>query len=763
TLTAGIGDPGKKAEAIFYWVSQAIRYLGITVEKDAPGYEPHEASMTFSRRAGVCRDNAALLVAMLRLAGLEAYPVLIMNGPKKDPEVPQPYFNHAVACVRNPDGTDLLMDATDESTRELFPAYLNNQSYLTATPRGETLLTSPIVPAGQNMLTIDTTGSLDERGTLRAATLITFEGINDNVYRRLFSGLTPLERRQFFEKIVMRTAPGGTVTSFDLAPEDMLDTTRRIEARVGFAVTGWAIPGKSTVMLPLPRFGRSVGMANILVGGMGLKKRRYPYVTDVACGIAERMQLNVGRGFGAVVSLPGYEAVDNRGSFLKTTLTLRERTLVLEQTFRLKVTEYSPGEYRELQETARKIETDNRKMPIFSRASRGGALSGEAWYAPFEADAVVLDELHEYRVADPSSWTETRHVKMKVLTYAGKKKFSDLRLGYNPGWETVEVKQASVTSPTGVKTTVHEREINVMDAPWAADARRYPASKIMVVSLPGVEEGSVIEYTVISHKTGRPFFSLHGESCARDNERIVRRTRDHSLVTLDGVLRYTEPIGKKTVRIDAPDNMKLAISPDGGEAGSPGDPADMPRPGTEVKVSRRKGRCVYEVTAGHVPPVRQEDSLPPWYGFNPVIFASTGSWKDYGHEVHSALLHAASFNTRVKEATAEAVKGAGSTAEKIRAVRDFVDRNIRAVPTAFSELPASQATPADRVLADGYGHSADRAAVLYAMLTAAGFNPEFVLATWVSPLAELRKPMEDYPSPHWVSDVLVRVPEGAGF
>lgn len=758
-LTSGLADPGKKAEAIFYWVSQEIRYLGITVEKDAPGYEPHEASMTFDRRAGVCRDKAALLVAMLRLAGLEAYPVLIMNGPKKDPEVPQPYFNHAVSCVRNPDGTYLLMDATDESTKELFPAYLNNQSYLTATPRGETLLTSPVVPAEQNMLTIDTTGSLDEHGSLQAATAISFDGINDNIYRKFFSQLTPSERRQYFEKIVMRTAPGGILTSFDLVPDDMLDTSQRLEARMSYEVKGWTIPGKGTLMLPLPRFGRSVGMANILVGKMGLKKRRYPYVTDVACGIAERLRLNTARGAGTVVSLPEYEAIDNRGSFLKTTLAMREQALVLDQTFRLKVPEYSPDEYRELQDTARKIETDNRKMPIFSLASsRGKAQSAEAWYAPFQADAVVLDELHEYRVADPSSWTETRRVKMKVLTYAGKKKFSDLRMSYNPGWEKIELKQASVTSPAGVKTAVDEREINVMDAPWAADARRYPASKIMVVSLPGVEEGSVVEYTVISKKTGRPFFSLHGESCARDNERVVHRTRDdHSLVTMDGVLRYPEPIEKKTVRIDVPEGMKLAISPEGGAGG----PFGTPRPG--AKVFSRGGRRVYEVVAEHVPPVRQEDYLPPWYGFNPVLFASTGSWVEYGREVNEAFLHASSFNARVGEAAAGAVKGLGSAAEQIRAIRDFVDRNIRAVPAAFFELPAGQATPADRVLADGYGHSADRAVVLYAMLAAAGFAPEFVLATWASPIGELRKSMEDYPSPYWASDVLVRVREGGGF
>jgi len=42
----------------------------------------------------VCRDKAALLVAMLRKAGLPAYPVLVNYGEKKDQDVPNPFFNH---------------------------------------------------------------------------------------------------------------------------------------------------------------------------------------------------------------------------------------------------------------------------------------------------------------------------------------------------------------------------------------------------------------------------------------------------------------------------------------------------------------------------------------------------------------------------------------------------------------------------------------------------------------------------------------------
>ena len=52
--------------------------MGITTETEAPGYEPHDVSLTFSKRYGVCRDKAALLAVMLRAAGFDAFPVLIM-------------------------------------------------------------------------------------------------------------------------------------------------------------------------------------------------------------------------------------------------------------------------------------------------------------------------------------------------------------------------------------------------------------------------------------------------------------------------------------------------------------------------------------------------------------------------------------------------------------------------------------------------------------------------------------------------------------
>jgi hypothetical protein len=86
-LTDGATTDTDKIKALFYYVSKNIRYMGVTPEKDRPGFEPHDVSLTFAKKYGVCRDKAALLVAMLRMAGLKAYPVLINVGNRLDQEV----------------------------------------------------------------------------------------------------------------------------------------------------------------------------------------------------------------------------------------------------------------------------------------------------------------------------------------------------------------------------------------------------------------------------------------------------------------------------------------------------------------------------------------------------------------------------------------------------------------------------------------------------------------------------------------------------
>lgn len=104
-----------QAKAIYEFVAKEVRY--VAVEYGDSGYEPHSASDVFVNKYGDCKDQAILLVALLKEAGIDAYPVLIptrrMYPIAKD--FPSITFNHVIAAV-NIDDNYIFMDPTSNTT-----------------------------------------------------------------------------------------------------------------------------------------------------------------------------------------------------------------------------------------------------------------------------------------------------------------------------------------------------------------------------------------------------------------------------------------------------------------------------------------------------------------------------------------------------------------------------------------------------------------------------------------------------------------------
>ena len=710
-LVQGATNRNARIEKIFQFVSQQIRYMGITTETEAPGYEPHDVKVTFQNRYGVCRDKAALLASMLRLAEIPAYPVLIYVGPKKDEKVPQPYFNHAIVGAQGEDGAIVLMDPTDEHTTELLPSYLCNRSYLVANPEGDPLRTSPIIPAAQNLLTIRSTGKLDAAGTLSMQSTLQFAGINDNAYRGHFSQLKPVERRRFFEGRIKDRVPGARLTAFDIQPENMQDTSKPLTVTLSYEATDYPVKGDAYSMLPLPWLGTAVGYVNFVLGQTGLDKRKYPLSTEIACGVREEFQIALEGGLGPVVSQPAYSPISTNTLTFEPRLALESNVLQGSSSFLLNTVEFTPAEYLVLKQALKDIEYSRRMKEVFR------AVPSEAG----EYDVGILSDDTSVELVDARNWTTVQSMKMKVLTYAGKKRFSELKFAFNPAWADVKLDQAIVTNPDGKVHTVAKEEMNLMDAAWVGAAPRYPGEKTLVVSLPGVEVGSVIEYRVIQTMKDVPFFSLNKP------------------------FRGFEPADSVTLRVSAPSSLNLSV-------------LDGARPAVTSRRQEQQGRTVWEWQASRLPTIVKEDSLPPSWDFTPTVFVSAGDWAAYARQVGEALKRAAAGQARAADKARELTRGLKSDADRITAIRDFVARAIRPAGPSMPALPLSCITPADRTLAEGYGNTSDRAVVLVAMLEEAGLNPEFVLASsWGSRLPALRRPLVDCPQRGLYDGVLVRV------
>ena len=705
-LVADSTNTMDKIKAVFNFVSQDIRYMGITTEEEAPGYEPHDVSLTFSNRYGVCRDKAALLASMLRIVDVEAFPVIIMAGPKKDEEVPQAFFNHAVTAALDDNGEYVLMDSTDENTKDIFPSYLQNMSYIVARPEGDTLRTSPIIPADDNLLKITSTGSLDKAGNLEAESSLVFEGINDTAYRGYFSKIKPEERRRFFEGHVKKSMPTATLESFTILPKELRDTTQPLTIKLAYSADNLLIEGAENKMLSLPKLGSSLGYANFLLGQTGLEKRKYPLYTRMTAGIRETLELEIPDDIGSL-NIPGYQPIDSDQLAWNVQVAQQGNTLMATNNFLLNTVEFTPEEYLVLKDNLKEIEYNVRKRLILDPPTESDIAS----------DVRILERKIEIALEDAGHWKETQHSKIKILTYAGKKKNSEIKLSYNPAWQHIELTRAKVTHQDGTVKEISEDELNLMDAGWVASAPRYPTEKILVANLPGVEIGSVLEYEFVSTVKGKPFFSS------------------------SQLFNSHEPIDSKTLTISAPESLDLNIR----------------NTGIEESKSVSNGTVTYTWSSEKQSAVKKEEGLPAWWTFNPAVFISTSDWKTYGKELHSHLMQAAENQTDAEALSAQLTDGLSSDPEKVIAVRDWVAENLRSAGPGLTSLPLTSITPADQTIEEGYGNNSDRMVVLYSLLESAGFNPEFILSGGLSLIPEAAEPLLTVPSRGALNKVLVKL------
>ena len=724
-LTRDTHDDLGKIQTLFYYVSQNIRYMGVTPEKDRPGFEPHDVCLTFDKKYGVCRDKATLLVAMLREAGFKAWPALVSVGSRKDPEVPDAGFNHAIAAVELKDGEYTLMDPTDEHARDLFPSYDGNQSYLVAKPGGETIHTSPVVPPDQNMIRIRTTGTLEPSGELRANSEFLFDGINDDAYRGAFSQMRPDDRRRFFESRLQAAVPGAKLTSLKLTPENILDVTEKLRGEIEFSATGMTATGNGKAVVTLPWLGTHLGVVNSITRDADLDRRKYPLQTWVTCGLNETISLKLGKGFSGVVSLPKFQPLgDESLSYDQEVKTGNDGTIECKRDLKLKTVDYSPAQYLVMKKALKALASDSRKAPILTvhTVPTTADTTKESTGTPrVESNAKVLDVRRTLDVTDAHTALYRTSYTKRILTYAGKIQESEIKLEFNPSCEEVKFLKGVVTSTKGERREVSPGEIHVLDTESGASAKRYTGGKILVANLPSVEVGSTIEVEYERLIKGKPFIS--------------------------GIefFQLRDELQKKTFELTAPEQLKIGKLLSGG-ALSP----------AEYKTNENGTQHLFW-NAEDRKALPEEKDLPPNWLFWPSVTFYLGDFETYLKELQQVFLNRSESSAHVAKIARKIVAESKSRLDTLRAIRDYVATNIREAGPSFIQLPLHELSQADVTLSEGYGHQADRAILLYAMLAAAGFQPELVLASDLPAIEKISKIAVTFPLPDDFSTLLLKV------
>ena len=703
TLAAGKNEKAA-IRAMFDFVSKEIRYTGVTNENTAPGYEPHDVKDTFAQKHGVCRDKAALLAAMLLEAGFDAFPVLFMAGDPKDPEVPNNYFNHAITGVKTASGELILMDPTDENSVDMLPGYAMDKSFLCATKKGDTLRRTAVVPAEKNLVKIKSQGVIDKDFTLHLSSKLTFDGVNDNIYRSAFARWSKNYQEQFTASAIKRALPGAELKNFKVLPENIRDLSQPFQMFIECTVKDIANVKWSSGLIAMPFIGREFGLFNFMVGDKLLKGRKYPMRFDSTAGVVEDCVITL-QGDLKVVALPAYKKLSDPVLESDFKVQFNAGQLVGSRNTKLKTVEVSAAQYAGFIKAVQNISFADKRKVVAQRKIELGNIAKDG------AKALVLDKLCRVTFSNRSDYTAEYTVKKQILNYAGVKEHSELSLSFVENILTAEFISARVFTADGkLKNNVDIKTAKIMDEAVSAGAPRYPAAKRLVLPLPGVEPGCMIEYVY------RMSFKGMHNAC-----NIVSLAEFMPVMSGTAVFSYPASLQKY---------FKLLL----------------PAAGFDIERKSVGKNNIVAVKAENIPMYKEEPAVPPVKLFAPIAGISSFDTAKYAETVLESFRKAADKAPEATRLATDFVQKYPDLRQRVRAIRDFVAQKIRPAGLETDVLGCKYITPADVTLRDGYGNSIDRAVLLYSLLKNAGIeNIAVVLASDMPDLEVFRNKYLELP------------------
>jgi len=343
-LVRGKNSERQRLDALFFFVARRIRYLGIIEEANRPGFEPHDVSLTFERRYGVCRDKAALLVAMLRVAGFPAAPVLVSAGSKLDPEMAIPNFNHAIAAVLDNSGQPkIYMDPTSETSRQFLPDYEQDSSCLPALPQGSDLLVTPIKAPDSNLFTMEIADVLHENGTLTGRLEAMAHGFADTAFRSVLMRKSKDEQERFLKIFLLKRQPRLLIQEISwLDPGD--------DSKNFFFECKFELPGalkKSGDLFPFSACGALGLMDSWLLKRASMVTRTYPLRIGYTFETIIKESMNFDLPY-CKVRLPETKGLENGFFKYKTSYSLQKDGMSIVRVLSIKKLEIPPAYYNGL-------------------------------------------------------------------------------------------------------------------------------------------------------------------------------------------------------------------------------------------------------------------------------------------------------------------------------------------------------------------------------------------------------------------------------
>ena len=302
-------------------------------------------------------------------------------------------------------------------------------------------------------------------------------------------------------------------------------------------------------------------------------------------------------------------------------------------------------------------------------------------------EATVFFERDSYTFDDAGRMTYRHTLIYRMETQEGIKNWSEIRVGWSPWHQEIPEIRARVIAPDGKVSVLDPKTIT--DGPAREDAEdTYTDARVRKVPLPAASVGSIVEQETVSTDK-EPLFA--GGSGYWDS------------------FSWEVPYRRAELRIDLPKAASFRIKV-------------MALPDAKIKDEVVGDMRHYSLEQGYIP-ARAESDIPlPTHEFigHGTRFSTGESWASVA-QAYSKLAEANIDPTKVKSLLPK--PGANGIDARIVAA---LHKAVRYTGIEFGQA-SLQPTPAGEILKRHYGDCKDKAALLVAMLRAAGIEANLAL------------------------------------
>lgn len=237
---------------IYHFVAKQIRYVGIELGQGA--YQPSPATEVLQKQYGDCKDKTTLLISMLDLVGIKAYPVMVSTDPYETIDTTLPslsQFNHMIAAIPMDKDNYIWMDATSNTCSYGDLPYRNQGriGFLIGDADG-TFVDIPIYPAEANKLVSKTELWLNKDGSTRGEIHIQLTGQYNLNSRWTYKQIQPSEWKNTLAAELNPLFPNIVID--DATISDLYDSDSPLKISIYFHIEKYLMNLNNQTLLQMP-------------------------------------------------------------------------------------------------------------------------------------------------------------------------------------------------------------------------------------------------------------------------------------------------------------------------------------------------------------------------------------------------------------------------------------------------------------------------------------------------------------------------------